>query len=76
MGPYCKFCNTRCFVPFPHDAPQQVIDYFYAMYGSLPILATCPRGQDFELLKTGFNLDSIRALSEEAGCRVKPLPLP
>jgi hypothetical protein len=32
----------------------------------LPIIATCPRGQQFEREKIGFSLDDIRAAIAEA----------
>lgn len=46
MGPYCKFCNFRCFVPDPKRAGY--------------ILATCERGKA-EDRKFGYDIDMARA---------------
>lgn len=48
MGPYCQFCNHRCFVPNPrngnpfHDAHRATI------------LATCARGQEHDKQALGY----------------------
>lgn len=59
MGPYCKFCNQRCFVHFPEGTPQEVLDSYKS---GVTIIATCPGGQEFEKKETGWNYDSIRAI--------------
>jgi hypothetical protein len=62
MGPYCKFCDHRCFVPFPEKTPQAILD----AYGSSSIVATCARGQAFERDKVGYCFgDILRALAQE-----------
>ena len=43
MGPYCKFCGIRCFVP---RAGKQL--------GSTTILATCPPGMAHDLKTCGY----------------------
>lgn len=43
MGPYCKFCNSRCFLP---RAGKQM--------GTTAILATCPRGMAHDLKTIGY----------------------
>ncbi len=50
MGPYCKFCNNRCFVHMPAETPM----YILAAYGTSTIIATCSAGQAFEKEKTGW----------------------
>ncbi len=57
MGPYCKFCNNRCFVHFPENTPQEILD----AYKHIDIIATCPGGQKFEKEKTGFCYNDILA---------------
>jgi len=56
MGPYCKFCQMRCFVPMPKGTP----DYILTAYGSSTIVATCQHGQAFEKQKTGYCYDDIK----------------
>ena len=56
MGPYCKFCNSRCFVHLPTDTPKEALE----AYGTSTIVATCERGQAFELEKVGWNYTKIR----------------
>ena len=62
MGPYCKFCNNRCFVPFPEGTPQEVFDAYNAscLSRSVSIIATCSKGQAYEKEKTGWCLDDIK----------------
>jgi hypothetical protein len=55
MGPYCKFCNNRCFVHIPEGTPQEAID----AYGINTIVATCQGGQAFEKQRIGWNYDRI-----------------
>ncbi len=58
MGPYCKFCDQRCFIPFPAWTPEHILQ----AYGRSTIIATCPRGQAFERERTGFCYADIAAL--------------
>jgi len=46
MGPYCKFCDHRCFVPDPSGGPI--------------ILATCPAGMQHDLKSAGYDIDLAR----------------
>lgn len=55
MGPYCKFCNRRCFVPLPLGTPPEIVK----AYGSSTIIATCPAGQAFEKERVGYCHDDI-----------------
>ena len=55
MGPYCNFCNIRCFVHFPIGTPEEALK----AYGESTIMATCKEGQKFELEKTGWNYARI-----------------
>jgi hypothetical protein len=56
MGPYCKFCDTRCFCYFPQNTPTEILE----AYGTSTIIATCPAGQAFEKKQTGYNYDMIK----------------
>jgi hypothetical protein len=55
MGPYCKFCNNRCFIPFPQGTPKNI----RKAYGTSTIIATCDEGQKFEKEKVGYCYDDI-----------------
>lgn len=57
MGPYCKFCNRRCFTHMPADTPPEAI----AAYGTSSIIATCPAGQAFEMHNFGWSYDAVMA---------------
>lgn len=57
MGPYCNFCDNRCFVPLPMETPKEALQ----AYGTATIAATCAAGQAFELKKVGWNINLIRA---------------
>jgi hypothetical protein len=62
MGPYCKFCGRRCFVPFPKDAPPEILA---AYRPGVSIVATCAEGQQFEKEATGYCLADIEAAIKE-----------
>lgn len=51
MGPYCAFCDHRCFVErlLPKDAPLR------AMAGQPLLMATCPKGMDHDRKITGHD---------------------
>lgn len=55
MGPYCIFCQNRCFVHFPEGTPQHILD----AYGTSTTIATCQQGQEFEKKKVGYCYDDI-----------------
>ena len=55
MGPYCKFCGTRCFCYFPQETPEHILK----AYGTNTIIATCPAGQEFERQKVGYCYNDI-----------------
>ena len=59
MGPYCNFCNQRCFTYFPQETP----DYILRAYGTSTIIATCQGGQRFEKQRVGYCYDDILAVS-------------
>jgi hypothetical protein len=61
MGPYCNFCGTRCFVPFPDHTPEHILK----AYGTSTIIATCSIGQEFEKKKVGYCYDEIMKLAKE-----------
>ena len=60
MGPYCKFCNQRCFVHMPMTTPKHILK----AYGTSTIIATCSGGQKFEKDKVGYCYDDIKAIAE------------
>jgi hypothetical protein len=60
MGPYCKFCNLRCFVPMTEKWPEHVRQ----AYGHYTMAATCPGGRRFDKEKFGYCYDDIRASIE------------
>jgi hypothetical protein len=60
VGPYCRFCDHRCFIHMPAGTPPHIL----AAYGTSTIIATCPRGKAFEKAKVGYSLDDIRAAVE------------
>lgn len=62
MGPYCNFCDTRCFCHFPQGTP----DHIREAYGSSTIIATCSGGQQFEKRKVGYCYDDIIAAIADA----------
>jgi hypothetical protein len=66
MGPYCKFCNHRCFTHMPEETPEHIVEaYRTFMGGSVPIIATCPAGQQFEKQRIGYCYDDILAPARE-----------
>lgn len=56
MGPYCNFCNQRCFVPLLMDTLEEALK----AYGTSSIIATCRAGQAFEMEKVGWCYDKIQ----------------
>ncbi len=52
MGPYCKYCNTRCFVALTESLWNVMTEEQREKYRQHPrridIIATCPHGQAFE----------------------------
>jgi hypothetical protein len=59
MGPYCKFCGNRCFIPMPENTPKEIL----SAYGTNTIIATCEAGQKFEKEKIGYCYDDIQKLN-------------
>lgn len=47
MGPYCQYCDKRCFVQDPKDSGY--------------ILATCTKGMDNDRAKLGYDITAARA---------------
>lgn len=62
MGPYCKFCNRRCFVPFSEGTPKEALDAYSALAPDIiiSIIATCAEGQAYEKEKTGWCYHDIQ----------------
>lgn len=57
MGPYCKFCQTRCFIPLTAETPSPILK----AYGPATIAATCAEGQALEREITGYSAADILA---------------
>lgn len=55
MGPYCNYCQQRCFVRIPQDAPAEL----KAAYGTASLMATCARGIANEQEKLGYSYKSL-----------------
>ena len=55
MGPYCKFCDNRCFVNMPMATPKHILK----AYGTSSIIATCKGGQEFEKERVGYCYDDV-----------------
>lgn len=51
MGPYCSFCDQRCFVPNPCSGSW--------------LYATCSAGKANDRRQVGHNIDDINQLIEE-----------
>lgn len=56
MGPYCRFCNRRCFVHLTIDVPVKILEAYYPN----TIIATCPKGQEFEKSSFGYCFADVR----------------
>lgn len=61
MGPYCNYCNLRCFTRLPDETPDYILK---AYQGTATIIATCPEGQRFERETVGYCYDDIKRLIE------------
>jgi len=64
MGPYCRFCQRRCFVFLPDDTPCHI----RRAYGSAELIATCHGGQEYEQAHIGFSYRDILAYRERIPC--------
>jgi len=53
MGPYCKFCDNRCFVPLTDKWPEHIVK----AYGHFSLAATCEAGKEFDKNKFGYCYD-------------------
>jgi len=61
MGPYCKFCDQRCFMHHDYADPN----------GKYWILATCPEGQRYDKDKLGYCWGEVKPKAEDRGQRVR-----
>lgn len=61
MGPYCKFCDNRCFVSITTDTPKEI----QKAYGHYSIMATCAEGQRLEKNKVGYCYADIEKLAQK-----------
>ncbi len=55
MGPYCRYCDTRCFVPDPWGE--------FRIHGARIILATCMKGKERDRAVAGYDIDRARELA-------------
>lgn len=58
MGPYCRFCNRRCFCLITEEWPEHIREA-YRRRGD--IAATCGRGQAFEKQLLGYSWNDAKA---------------
>jgi hypothetical protein len=60
MGPYCKFCDSRCFIPADLD-DREVPKEFQTKFveRGCPILATCAAGKVLDKSVLGFSADDL-----------------
>lgn len=65
MGPYCNYCNQRCFVYLPIlvSMPLAMREAYKAH--PVDIIATCSGGQAFEKERIGYSYDDIKARRTE-----------
>jgi hypothetical protein len=56
MGPYCKYCRQRCFVPVTATWPKHIIK----AYKGYQLAATCVEGQIFEKAKLGYCYNEVK----------------
>ena len=64
MGPYCQYCQKRCFTYFPEGTPAEAIK---AYRPGVTITATCTRGQQAKMERTGWCYDKIvEAIEQQA----------
>lgn len=66
IGPYCIFCDRRCFVRIPVDTPDSMRAILREVAPGVSILATCRRGEAFERDRFGFGITEIAAAIEAA----------
>jgi len=64
MGPYCKYCDQRCFARLPQDTPKKYLDIYKAHGFTSIIIATCAAGQRAEKKSLGVCYDDIVAAIE------------
>jgi hypothetical protein len=66
MGPYCNYCDQRCFVYLPAlgSMPPEMRKA-YRNHRHIDIIATCPGGQALEKKEIGYSYDDIKALRAE-----------
>jgi hypothetical protein len=63
MGPYCKFCGQRCFVPVTYQWPE----YAIRALRHITIVATCDAGQKLEKEKFGVCWNEVKDKLKEDG---------
>ncbi len=62
MGPYCDFCNRRCFVHLPENTPTELIHLYEE---GITIIATCLAGQGNEKANFGTCYGDIMTAIEQ-----------
>jgi len=63
MGPYCNFCDRRCFIPITEKLWQEMTEpmrELYRKHKPVDIIATCSGGQEFEKERIGVCVSDIR----------------
>lgn len=62
MGPYCKFCDSRCFHHPDYVAralPKIHLQKMLRTHGEIMMMASCPGGKAFEKKELGFSADDF-----------------
>lgn len=67
MGPYCNFCNHRCFTYITSEMwdIKQVREIYQRYPKNIDIIATCRAGQAAEKQSIGICYDEIREMLQQ-----------
>ncbi len=70
MGPYCRYCDQRCFIHpsyvaerLPKELLEKLRAYSRHKFGfvDIPMLASCPKGKAFDKEEMGVCKDDFIA---------------
>ena len=65
MGPYCNFCQRRCFVMIRDDDPIGLRQAY--LRRGINLLATCQRGIEHDKQQVGWSLEDRIEAYQRAG---------
>ena len=69
MGPYCKFCDSRCFYHPIHVSERLSTDNLVkilAQVCEVPMLASCPAGRAWDKQELGVSADDFLPVESTA----------